>query len=67
MIEFKRDPETGILYAYKDGKLIGPIVTMGDEVKDDSTETPKRKIEMLRTQNIGPQKRKEQTTDGEDK
>lgn len=39
MIEFKRDPETGILYAYKDGKLIGPIVTMGDEVKDDSTET----------------------------
>lgn len=33
MIEFKRDLETGILYAYKDGKLVGPIVTMGDEVK----------------------------------
>lgn len=34
MIEFKRDPNTGILYAYKDGKLIGPVTTMGDEVRD---------------------------------
>lgn len=71
MIEFRRDPDTGILYAYKDGKLIGPIVTMGDEIKEGSEPTvaksAKRKIEMLRTQNIGPQKRKEQTTDGEDK
>lgn len=38
MIEFKYDKETGILYAYKDGKLIGPIVTMGDEVSDGRTE-----------------------------
>lgn len=35
MIEFKRDPETGILYAYKDGELVGPITTMGDEVTYD--------------------------------
>ena len=34
MIEFKRDKGTGMLYAYKDGKLIGPIVTTGDEVKN---------------------------------
>lgn len=34
MIEFKYDKDTGILYAYKDGKFIGPIVTMGDEVRN---------------------------------
>lgn len=39
MIKFERDSESGILYAYKDGKLIGPIVTMGDEVKNGSTQT----------------------------
>lgn len=33
MIEFKRDPKTGILYAYKDGKCVGQITTMGDEIK----------------------------------
>lgn len=30
MIEFKRDKGTGILYAYKNGRLVGPIQTMGD-------------------------------------
>lgn len=35
MIEFKRDPESGVLYAYKDGKLVGPVSTIGDEVKRD--------------------------------
>ena len=30
MIEFKRDPETGYLYAYRDGELIGPIAAMGE-------------------------------------
>ena len=29
MIEFKYDKDTGILYAYKDGKLVGPIIAMG--------------------------------------
>lgn len=33
MIEFKRDPETGILYAYRDNVLVGPVVTMGDEAR----------------------------------
>lgn len=33
MIEFKRNKETGIVEAWKDGKKIGDVVTMGDEVK----------------------------------
>ena len=33
MIEFKRNRETGVLEAWKDGKKIGEIVTMGDNVK----------------------------------
>ena len=32
MIEFKRNKETGMLEAYKDGKKIGEIITMGDNV-----------------------------------
>lgn len=35
MIKFKYD-ENGNLVAYKDGKRVGEIVTMGDEVKDAS-------------------------------
>lgn len=35
MIEFIRNEETGIVEAWKDGKLIGPIITIGDEVKDN--------------------------------
>lgn len=35
MIEFRRNKETGILEAWKDGKYIGEIVTMGDEVKNN--------------------------------
>lgn len=34
MIELKRNPETGILEAYKDGKKVGEVVTMGDEIKN---------------------------------
>lgn len=30
MTEILRDPDTGVLYAYRDGKLVGPVVTMGD-------------------------------------
>lgn len=30
MIEFRRNEETGILEAFKDGKYIGEIITMGD-------------------------------------
>lgn len=35
MIEFKYD-ENGNLVVYKDGKMVGEIVAMGDEVKDAS-------------------------------
>lgn len=30
-IEFKRNKETGEVEAYKDGKKLGKIITMGDE------------------------------------
>ena len=33
MIEFIRNKETGILEVWKDGKKIGEIITMGDEVR----------------------------------
>ncbi len=33
MIEFKRNPDTGMLEAYKDGKKVGEVITMGDEIK----------------------------------
>lgn len=32
MIEFKRNEKTGILEAWEDGKKIGEIRTMGDEI-----------------------------------
>ena len=32
MIEFKRNKETGVLEAWKDGKKIGEVITMGDEI-----------------------------------
>lgn len=32
MIEFIRNKETGILEVWKDGKKIGEIITMGDEI-----------------------------------
>ena len=33
MIEFKHNKKTGILEAWKDGKKIGEVITMGDEVE----------------------------------
>lgn len=30
MIEFLRDPATGYVYAYRLGKLVGPVLAMGD-------------------------------------
>lgn len=32
-IEFIRDKDTGMLYAYKNGKKIGSVTTMGDDIK----------------------------------
>ena len=34
MIEFKRNKKTGILEVWKNGKKIGIIQTMGDDVKN---------------------------------
>lgn len=34
-IEFKRNPETGVLEAFKDGKYIGEVTTMGDSNEPD--------------------------------
>ena len=31
MTEFLRDPKTGYLYVYEDGKLVGPVAAMGEE------------------------------------
>lgn len=31
MTEFLRDPETGFVYVYQDGELVGPIVAMGEK------------------------------------
>lgn len=37
MIEFKRNKETGILEVWKDGKYVGDVTTMGDEINENST------------------------------
>lgn len=36
MIEFRRNKETGILEIWKDGKKIGEIITMGDEISNNT-------------------------------
>lgn len=36
IVEFKRNKKTGILEAWKDGKKIGEIVTMGDMITKQS-------------------------------
>ena len=36
MIEFIRNKKAGILEAWKNGKKIGEVRTMGDDVKADS-------------------------------
>lgn len=41
MIKFKYD-ENGNLVAYKDGKKVGEIVTMGDEINSNEYEENKR-------------------------
>ena len=36
MIEFIRNKETGILEVWKDGKKVGEIITMGDEINGNN-------------------------------
>lgn len=38
MIEFKRNKDTGKVEVWKDGKKIGEMETMGDEVKQDASQ-----------------------------
>ena len=42
MIEFRRDEKTGIVYAYKDGKKVGSVSTMGDNIDDDVNKDKKK-------------------------
>lgn len=36
MIEFRRNKETGILEVWKDGKYVGDVTTMGDEISNNT-------------------------------
>lgn len=36
MVEFRRNEETGILEVWENGKKVGEIVTMGDEIIGDN-------------------------------
>lgn len=36
MITFKRNKKTGIVEAFRNGKKIGEIITMGDQTKEKS-------------------------------
>ena len=38
MTEFLRDPETGYVYAYRDGRLVGPVPAMGEEPPADPSQ-----------------------------
>lgn len=47
MTQFKYNKETGVLEAWRDGKKVGTVATMGDKImgnelppKDDRTENP---------------------------
>lgn len=44
MIEFKRNKETGILEVWKNGKKVGEIITMGDDMngKDNRNKNNKQ-------------------------
>lgn len=40
MIELKRDPETGEVVAYEDGRPAGSVTTMGDVLEGSPSEAP---------------------------
>lgn len=37
MIEFRRNEETGIVEVWKNGKKIGEVITMGDNVNGNNS------------------------------
>lgn len=42
-IEFKRNKETGEVEAYEDGKLVGKVESMGDNLADKSKDEQEEK------------------------
>lgn len=45
MVEFKRNDKTGVLEVWENGKKVGEVTTMGDDVKKESvipTSAPSR-------------------------
>ena len=40
MIELRRDPETGEVVAYEDGRPVGSVITMGDVLEGSPSEAP---------------------------
>lgn len=32
MVELKRNPQTGVVEVWKNGKMIGSVITMGDQI-----------------------------------
>ena len=40
MIELRRDPETGEVVAYEDGRPAGSVTTMGDMLEGSPSEAP---------------------------
>lgn len=47
MVDFKRDPKTGDLLIYKDGKKAGKMMTMGDEIKAETEKKDEKKKRAL--------------------
>ena len=45
MIELKRDPETGEVVAYEDGRPVGLVTTMGGMLDGSPSEVPMRASE----------------------
>lgn len=62
MIEFKRNPKTGIVEVWKDGKKTGEVSTMGDEIMDTDPEA--RKKDRHGTSNLSQQSRRDRKSYG---
>lgn len=62
MIEFKRNPKTGIVEVWKDGKKTGEVSTMGDEIM--GTDSEARKKGRHGTNNLSQQPRHDRKSHG---
>jgi len=41
MVELKRNPKTGVVESFRNGKKIGEVITMGDTTKGKKKKTKK--------------------------